>query len=498
MFQECLQLKEITINSPYFGKNATDFSYFCSNNKSLKKINLEQTSIGAKIPDPSKGEKSSYVEMFSGCKQLATLDISKFVAIADKSSPENSTDAQNMLRDCDLLFSVTIGEGWTKDIHFGRGDINPNLPGEGWSIDGSSVSQYEIPTKYGPGTYVRAMPKAVYDQAAGTLTFTIDNEIPKDGTTVYSINKDTGILPYPIFPDWYDVTIYKNGKRFVPPSKDSKRSEDNRADDANDSLDFSKDEVSVDIRNKVPNAKKVIFNDSFKGMNDLYSMAFWFVGDSYGVHPYESFSGFKNINTQNMDKDDAVCCMFGGLNLGIAYEYTAFQNKMMSGADFTYVLESNIHANDTYGSSNMHTEGKDYLDLSEFDSELYGGVHLTNYMGMFTNATGLTKVFFNRTLGQAEQFKEGNVPLTYSYMFMGCENLKEVQNFEYAINQTKNQSLCVHMFDGCRNLEKIDLSSFSAMNILDLGADISGRGLQGFYNMFNDCTRLNSVTVGTS
>lgn len=200
----------------------------------------------------------------------------------------------------------------------------------------------------------------------------------------------------------------------------------------------------------------------------------WFIGDSYGVHPYESFSGFGNICTREMTYMDSVCCMFGGLNFGIAYEYAAF-NNLRSGQDIDLasVLESNLHANDTYGSSKMHSAGLDYLDLTSFDSEIVEGeqVHyLRNYMGMFCNATGLTKVRLSRTLGQSEEyFGSETIPFTYSYMFQGCESLKEVENLQFAKNQTKNSSLCIHMFDGCSSIESINLSQFSGSNVLNMG-----------------------------
>lgn len=73
-------------------------------------------------------------------------------------------------------------------------------------------------------------------------------------------------------------------------------------------------------------------------------------------------------------------------------------------------------------------------------------------------------------------------PTTTKAWFYNCENLTDLTGMEYL--NTSEVINMKSMFDGCKNLETIDLSHFNTKKVT--GTD----------NMFNDCSKLKTVIIG--
>ncbi|MDO5427025.1 MAG: hypothetical protein Q4F54_05040 [Coriobacteriia bacterium] len=138
--------------------------------------------------------------MFNRCDSLTELDLSKFVTKPYNPVNETGTNTDHMLYECETLYSIKVGSGWDILLNFGETEYCPYLPGEQWYIEGTPVTREQIPREYGPGTYVREMPLAVYNEDTESLTFYCDHE-SHPGTEVFAINPATTISPVPVLPE---------------------------------------------------------------------------------------------------------------------------------------------------------------------------------------------------------------------------------------------------------------------------------------------------------
>lgn len=110
------------------------------------------------------------------------------------------------------------------------------------------------------------------------------------------------------------------------------------------------------------------------------------------------------------------------------------------------------------------------LDFSNFDTSK------TQFMmHMFDGATGLTKL-------DLSTFDTNNV-IDMSYMFHNATNLTDI-NMSGTNWKAEKLQLAMHMFDGCTNLEALDISTLNTPNIIDLSY------------MFNNCTNLKTIKTG--
>jgi surface protein len=118
------------------------------------------------------------------------------------------------------------------------------------------------------------------------------------------------------------------------------------------------------------------------------------------------------------------------------------------------------------------------LDLSSFNT-----ASVTAMSSMFNGCTNLQSI----TLGS--NFSTANVT-SMSSMFNGCGNLQAVDVSGF---NTAKVTTMANMFKGCSNLTSLDISSFSSAGMPTSGSD------NGFlYCMFQDCSNLETITLGSN
>ena len=74
---------------------------------------------------------------------------------------------------------------------------------------------------------------------------------------------------------------------------------------------------------------------------------------------------------------------------------------------------------------------------------------------------------------------------TMDCMFKGCSSLVDVNLKGF---DSSNVTSMAELFSGCSSLEKVDLSSIDNLSVTD--------SFSGLHDMFKDCTRLSSITLG--
>lgn len=127
---------------------------------------------------------------------------------------------------------------------------------------------------------------------------------------------------------------------------------------------------------------------------------------------------------------------------------------------------SALSMNNMFSGSSKLTD----LDFSNFDTSK------TQFMmHMFDGATGLTKL-------DLSAFDTNNV-IDMSYMFHNATNLTDI-NMSGTNWTAKKLQLAMHMFDGCTNLEALDISALNTPQIVDLSY------------MFTNCTNLKTIKTG--
>ena len=100
---------------------------------------------------------------------------------------------------------------------------------------------------------------------------------------------------------------------------------------------------------------------------------------------------------------------------------------------------------------------------------------VTNTGGMFYNCSSLTSV-------DLDMFETKNVT-GMDFMFGGCSSLREVKNMYFDAQSGPDMS---YVFKDCSALEDIDLSNFS-----------NTQNIRIFQGVFQNCTNLQTVTLGT-
>ncbi len=114
--------------------------------------------------------------------------------------------------------------------------------------------------------------------------------------------------------------------------------------------------------------------------------------------------------------------------------------------------------------------------------------------------TEITTVIFDKTFSQAR-------PVTCSYWFYHLKRLTTIKGIEYL--NTSNVKSMFSMFEGCSNLESIDVSRFNTSNVEEMwrmfggcskltNIDVSGfitSTVKDMGNMFEGCSSLTSIDV---
>lgn len=104
LFANCTSLKKFNAKNLYFeAQNASSLFYECTSLKEVTNLdNFSDIIINT-------------ASMFSGCKELTNLDLSKI-------KTSNVTDMSHMFKGCEKLRTLTLGNGW-------KMTANPNVTG---------------------------------------------------------------------------------------------------------------------------------------------------------------------------------------------------------------------------------------------------------------------------------------------------------------------------------------------------------------------------------
>jgi len=122
------------------------------------------------------------------------------------------------------------------------------------------------------------------------------------------------------------------------------------------------------------------------------------------------------------------------------------------------------------------------------------------YDAMFTSIAANV-----RTAYLDESVKNYETVDVLAYLFVGLSNLKEIHNLDYL--HTENVYDMQHMFDGCSNLESINVSSFNTEKVKNMNGMFKGcaslttlnlynfsiASLGSCANMFNGCSELTTI-----
>lgn len=490
MFYHCYNIKTITIEGENFGKNivnANQMFMYCQN---LVDLNVASKTMCSKCED--------YNQMFYGCNKLRRVDMSgykvKNIYDGDGQLIKPAIEqVGGMLAECTNLGEYIIGDNWETGEQ-GDADMSStelpygNNPGELWfrnqEIDEAYLN-HDIPSQSGAGSFSKLTAKAVYteneDKSVGQLTFYYDYET-HDGVS-FPIT-ETGSHGWTDFvlPEWYDFKLLYDGEEMTFDKADSKGP-------AAATMPTLPIDVQIHSKLTAP-VVNVKFHSSFAKYDQLRSLAYWFIGDSDGYCPYQTFEDFENINTKNVR---SVLCMFGG------FDY-AYNTAMMFAENFGANPDAyDVHATDTYNNNDIKTWGKDYLDLSKFDTYIEddGEVHhyVQSYAGMFANCSGLTKVKLPSYLG-AEAYEEQTDFDWYEgfqFMFDNCRSLKTIEKIETLTTSNQRNLLC--MFNNCYSLENLDLSNFDLKNIERYDGYFSWGNINTAHNMLKGCDHLTKLTI---
>lgn len=96
--------------------------------------------------------------------------------------------------------------------------------------------------------------------------------------------------------------------------------------------------------------------------------------------------------------------------------------------------------------------------------------------GLFNGAVNLTSADLSKL--------NSSGATTMDCMFKGCSSLVDVNLTGF---DSSNVTSMAELFSGCSSLEKVDLSSIDNLSVTDLS---------GLSDMFRDCTKLSSITLG--
>lgn len=322
MFKYCERLYEVNMGSK-FGNYVEYAREMFSNCLALQHINFNSV-FGKSLKDAE--------AMFKECMYLASVDLSNF-----NLSTYDDDNAEGMFFDCYSLIQIKIGQNFL----YSFSDLYPI--NTRWYISDTGTESYSVnmlPLRTSSDdhslayTYRAFAPKAVYDKEKSTFTFSCDhiahnsvNEVmyyvlPYSGFVTGNYT-NMGLMAQAdyltpdneikqgqlakrsamLLPAWYRFTGDEPLYEIKDASLSTKIEYLSRPfTETTVSAMLSKFECMVD-------AKTVEFKGSFNSYTDLASTSLWFIADSYGKQPFETFKGLYNIPIENLE---SVSCMFGG------------------------------------------------------------------------------------------------------------------------------------------------------------------------------------------
>lgn len=272
-------------------------------------------------------------------------------------------------------------------------------------------------------------------------------------------------------PSWYkfDGPIFEDG--FIDLTKPS-------VEDGME-LGYSSEVLVTYMLNRMSSFKctvdttNVEFDSTFINMENLLSLSCWFIGDSYGYQPFQTFD-VESLEYVPYKNVMSVACMFGGLNKDLADEYKMWSREAIINSNDKYALTEYIaYFIDTYEDSSTETEIV-HFGVGNLD-ETYG-----------SSITELDLSHFSVLVNMIHEPGSLRIPLDLSAMFANCVNLDKVTLPTDYINPI---NLYDTVFNESNNAYNNILYNYRFIsNVGD-----NERNIAGYNGLFYNCINLTTI-----
>ena len=407
--------------------------------------------------------------MFSSCKKLTTLDLSRF-------STSKATDMLWMFGSCTNLTTIYVGDGWDVS-NVTRHD--PMFSGS-TKLVGAKGTTYTSGTNTTNKTYARIdggtsspgylspAPYAVLSSSGQTLTFYCDTKrSTRAGTTFYFNNaSDQG---------WKAYSSYITNVRFDASFATA------RPTDMSKWFSGCYKLTTIDGLENLNTSEVVNMQYLFSGCSKLTSLDL----TPFDTHKVTAMSGmFQNCSSLTTIYVSSAGWYIGAVTSSSNMFLGCTALKGGAGTTYNSSIIDKTYARIDYGPSSsipgyltrtlqremyaVYTESNTRLtfyyderkayrtgDVKVMD---YGGYHRPQWYEDGTNAS-VTNVVFDMSFAQAR-------PTTTAFWFSNMENLTTITGLTF-LNTSQVTSM-TRMFYYCSKLQSLDLSYFDTSNVTNM------------------------------
>ena len=387
-------------------------------------------------------------EMFSGCSNLTSMDLSTF-------NTSNVTTTNSMFADCTSLTTIYCNDDWSKNeavssSNWMFGNCDQLVGGAGTAHDSNHTDiAYARPDSPETPGYFTSVSKmySVFNEESATLAFYYDTSKNSREGTVYGMTYDEQG-----YPEW--------------------------------------NACKTDVQ-------KVVFDSSFAEARPE-STSEWFSGFSSLLQ----IEGLENLNTENVTNMRGMfrsCWRLTEIDLS-HFNTSNVTNMTSMFYNCQSLISLDLSSFDTHNVTSMASmfiacKNLEYVDVSSFDTK-----NVTVMMWMFSDCNSLKEL-------DLSSFDTQNVD-DIQGMFIGCKSLTSLSLANF---NTENATKMVSMFSGCENLVSLDLSGFNTRSARHLSSMFMGcKSLQNldlshfdtsniswFYSMFEGCESLKSLNINS-
>ena len=432
---------------------------------------------------------TSMYQMFYGCKDLISLDLSNF-------DTKNVTNMNSMFSGCKALTSLDLSNFDTKNV--------TNM--SGMFQNSNALTSLEVS---GFVTSNVTNMSYMFRNCNALISLDVSNFDTKNVTSMngmfYGCNKLTSLdvsnfdtknvtNMYQMFHDCIVLTFL-----------DVSNFDTKNVTNMSEMFGGCKALISLDVSN-FDTSKVTNINGMFQNCNSLTSLDISNFDTKNVTNMYAMFYGCNaltslDVSNFNTSKVTNMGSMFQNCNTLTSLDVSNFDTTKVTTMDSMFAGCQSLTSLDV---SNFNTSNVQYmsgmfyncnaltsLDLSNFDTS-----SVTNMNAMFQNCSALTSLnvsnFDTSSVKNMYQMFQNCNSLTsldvsgfdtknvtsMAYMFYNCNALTslDLSNFD-----TKNVATMSNMFNGCRYLTSLDISNFNTSNV------------ESFSNALNNCNRLTDI-----
>ena len=442
--------------------------------------------------------------MFYNCKALTSLNLSDF-------DTHKVTNMERMFQDCSALKAIYVGDGWSTDNCQKSTDMFKNCT----SLVGAQGTVYDENQTGGayahidggtdnPGYLSGKVPYAIYYN--GTLTFYYDYNVDRRSGVSYRLNSGPASIPA-----WYNDKTYKDVKSVVfdPSFADARPTTTsgwfmemsnlktitgmeeylNTSEVTGTTWMFYGCSLleSVDVSNFYTQ-KVTMMNSMFYGCTSLKTLDLSSFNTASATDIAYMFSGCSNLKTiyvgerWNAETVRTTDWMFKDCTSLVGSAGTTYDADHTDGA---YAHGDGGPSNPGYLTCRIayvvHSGQTLTYYYDDKSSTRTGDVYVI-WKGEFVMASGANGKFKNVTNAVFDpSFADARLTET-SGLFGWLESLKSITGMKEYLNTSKVTHM-YSMFNGCKNLESLDLSNFDTQKVKEMG------------RMFADCSKLTTIYV---